>query len=195
MAIKKHGLLPLYAKLCWTIASSAGSLAGMARKAWMTADIKQLPVKKVRSLRARINEAFDQLEKVLDTAQATPTDAIQPSMKALSSQNVSAHGNMGMLALSAIEDAAGLSLPLMQMAEGSRSLKEAAPEIGFTSADVRITLHTISEQARICPEKSTSGKWALIRQKYSDETFAFGPKIETPSPSSKSLSIVRELLA
>lgn len=164
-----QGLLPVYAHLAYTIAANACAVAGLARKSWRDADKKALTLSRIRSLRSRINTAFDQLEATLQKT-GKPVSAIRPDNKKQASENSDKHGNIALLALSALEDAGNLATPLMHVASGEKSLSEAKPEIEFSSADVRVNLHIICENARVCPETSTRLKWMLQRDRY-PETF------------------------
>jgi hypothetical protein len=167
----RQGLLPVYAHLAFVIATSAGALAGMAKKAWRDDDPKAMPLDRIRSLRVRINRAFDQLEAVAAQKRSDPVSAILPENATQAASNYERHGNFALLALSTMEEAAELAVPLMRVAEGARTLREAKPEIDFESADLRVNLHIVSENAGVCAETTTSAKWALVRERFPAEAF------------------------
>lgn len=180
-AVKRHGILPLYVQLAFIIASSAGAVAGLAKKAWRDHDPKRIPISRVRALRARINTAFDRLEAAVEDGIGQPTSAILPAHAVQARENLERHGNLGFLAIALMEEAAELAVPLMKISEGTHTLTEAKPEIDFESADLRINLHLVSEAARVCSESSTSAKWRIVRERFPDEAFAFARPSEAPT--------------
>lgn len=177
----QQGLLPAFAHLAFVIASCGGAIAGMAKKSWRDDNRKELNIDRVRTLRSRINTAFDQLEAIILRGDKKPVSAIRPENAELAKASFDLHGNFAMLALAAMEEASELAVPLMSVADGSKTLMQARPELDFESADVRINLHIISEQARICPESTTTSKWAMIQERYPEEAFQVA-QILDPKP-------------
>lgn len=181
----RQGILPAFAHLAFVIASCGGAVAGMAKKSWIAGNQKDLSIDRVRSLRTRINAAFDQLEAIIARGDKVPVSAVRPENLDLAEATYDLHGNFAILALAAMEEASELAVPLMSVADGSKTLEKAKPEIDFESADVRINLHIISEKARICAERSTTEKWLLIRERHPEEAFQPLRLPELPEGASK----------
>jgi hypothetical protein len=181
----RQGILPAFANLAFVIASCGGAIAGMAKKSWIAGSQKELNIDRVRSLRSRINAAFDQLELIILRGDKVPVSAIRPENDDLAAATYDLHGNFAILALAAMEEASELAVPLMAVADGTKTLEKAKPEIDFESADVRINLHIISEKASVCSERSTTEKWMLIRERHPEEAFQ-PPKLpDLPDGASK----------
>lgn len=182
----RQGILPAFAHLAFIIASCGGAVAGMAKKAWRDDDRKHLDLDRLKGLRKRINTAFDHLEAIIERRENKPISAIRPENADIAAANYDLHGSFAMLALAAMEEASEMAVPLMSVAEGSKTLENARQEIEFESADVRVNLHIISEKARVCSETSTQAKWAKIRERYPEEVFQVPAHLAAPDKASNS---------
>lgn len=186
----KLGLLPLFAHIAYRISASAAAVAGMAKKAWRDNNPSTLDLEKVRALRQQINAAFDQLEETIaqriDHTPSALTAATAPAAEAA----YAAHGNLALLALALMEEAGELAEPLMSVAAGQQSLAQALPSISAESADLRIYLHIASERAGVCPETSTTAKWAIVQTRYPASAFLPVPRISLRDAHSAQMSLL-----
>lgn len=171
----KQGLLPLYAKLAHVIAASAGEIAGMAKKAWRDNDFGRIPLDTVRSIRSRINAAFDQLEEALEPGGPALSSAIEPENEDAAQSVYEGRGNFAILSLCIMEEASELAVPLMQVAEGSRSFDDAKQDIDDEASDLQIYQHITTVQASI-PEKAAGIKWGRVRERFPE---VFSPANDT----------------
>ncbi len=174
-AVREHGILPAYARAAFEIAAAAGAIAGMAKKCWRDGDLGRIPIDAVRALRAKINASFDRLEAMLDEEGPAIEPATASRKGAQADRNFQRHGNLAILALGLMEESAELAAPLMQIAEGSKTLQDVKQEIDDETADVRINLHLTSESASVCSETSTGAKWARVRDRFNPELFEVTP--------------------
>src|SRR3546814_10984988 len=60
----RQGILPLFAKLAFVIASCGGAVASMAKKRWLSGNSDMMTIARLQEIRNEINAAFDQLEQI-----------------------------------------------------------------------------------------------------------------------------------
>src|SRR3546814_2010351 len=56
----RQGILPLFAKLAFVIASCGGAVASMAKKRWLSGNSDMMTIARLQEIRNEINAAFDQ---------------------------------------------------------------------------------------------------------------------------------------
>lgn len=153
---RAEGLMPGYAHQAYRIALAAGALAGMAKKRWRDGSAERMTIQDVRRLRNRIVDAFDDLERTVDST--------GPGRTGVKDQDAAedvyeAHGLVGHLGLCMMEEAAELAEPIHAVATGRAAMSDMRTSISAESADVRTYLHLSDTLFGVDPVSTTQAKW------------------------------------
>jgi hypothetical protein len=148
--------MPGYAHQAYRIALAAGTLAGMAKKRWRDGSPERMTIQDVRRLRNRIVDAFDDLERTIDSG--------GPGRTGVKDQDAAedvyeAHGLVGHLGLCMMEEAAELAEPIHAVATGRSAMTDMKASISKESADVRTYLHLSDTLFGVDPVSTTQAKW------------------------------------
>ena len=151
--------MPAYAHQAYRIALAAGQLAGMAKKRWRDGAKDRMTSQDVRMLRTRINDAFDDLEKLLDSGLPGQTGVRD---RDAADEAYDANGLIGHLGLSLMEEAAELAEPIHAVATGRSTMEEQKVHIAAESADLRTYLHLTDTMLGTEPVSTTQAKWEVF---------------------------------
>src|SRR3546814_15057287 len=119
----RQGILPLFAKLEFVIASCGGAVASMAKKRWLSGNSDMMTIARLQEIRNEINAAFDQLELEILGNDPVPVTGILSENVELAEATYDLHANFAVLALAAMEEAAELAITVMTIAAGSQTLE------------------------------------------------------------------------
>lgn len=153
---RSEGLMPGYAHQAYRIALAAGQLAGMAKKRWRDGSAERMTPQEVRKLRTRINDAFDDLEKMLDSGLPGQTGVRD---RDAAEDAYDDHGLMGHLGLCLMEEAAELAEPIHSVATGRSAIEKEMQNVRNESADLRTYLHLTDTMFATDAVSTTQAKW------------------------------------